>query len=470
MALTRPTAAQIDSTAEVITDPISLLNNKSNIANVDVGFLLNRDGGISSNVAMFWQESSRQFVFALTSSNAVGRFSNIAVTSNANVLIGNLTISGQLNANVIRGNTGFQLGPDNTMGTVKWDKTTTPSNPWFGIYDTGNGRYYGIATNLPAPPGVAALGGYYRGMGVGGTTSSDNLPIFGVLNSTQGGETGCFVVYDTKRVKTFTNTLDDGSGNMILASNTVSTSTSTGALTVTGLGGVGIAGNLFAGQINTPGNVVAAQFVGSGSLLTALPGYAYSNVNVAAYTQTQSYTNYSNVNLSAYLGGAVTIGGNLTINGNLFVNGNVTTINANNLNINDSMIYLADDNPADTLDIGIVSAFTSAVRYQHTGFVRDATDGTWKLFAHVVPEPTTTVDFTNATYSNLLIGNLTLSGTTTATSNVTGAVVINGSGGLGVGGNIYVGQRVGFVWGTNNVSSVYQVFNYSTNSLDTVFG
>jgi hypothetical protein len=103
----------------------------------------------------------------------------------------------------------------------------------------------------------------------------------------------------------------------------------------------------------------------------------------------------------------VTIGGNLTVNGNLFINGNSTIINANNLSINDSMIYLADDNPADTLDIGLVSAFTDAVRYQHTGLVRDASDGTWKLFANVVAEPTTTVDFTNATYSNLQIGNLT---------------------------------------------------------------
>jgi len=52
------------------------------------------------------------------------------------------------------------------------------------------------------------------------------------------------------------------------------------------------------------------------------------------------------------------ITGNLTVSGNLFVNGNVTTINANNLSINDSLIYLADDNPADTIDIGFVSSFT----------------------------------------------------------------------------------------------------------------
>ena len=102
MGLTRPTAAQIDSTTEVITDPISLLNNKSNRANVDVGFLFNRDGGISSNVAVFWQENTKQFVFALTSSNAVSRFSNIIVTSNANVQTGNVFTIGYIHAENVK--------------------------------------------------------------------------------------------------------------------------------------------------------------------------------------------------------------------------------------------------------------------------------------------------------------------------------------------------------------------------------
>ena len=174
-----------------------------------------------------------------------------------------------------------------------------------------------------------------------------------------------------------------------------------------------ISGNTSIGQnLTVSGNVTAVYFSGSGQFLTGLPT-AYSNVNVAAYTQTQSFTNYSNVNLSAYLGGSVTIGGNLSVNGNLFVNGNVTTINANNFNISDSLIFMADFNPADTLDIGIVSSFTpGGGSYQHTGFVRDASDGVWKLFAGVAAEPTTTVDFTNATYSTIRVGNIYAGGTT----------------------------------------------------------
>jgi hypothetical protein len=109
--------------------------------------------------------------------------------------------------------------------------------------------------------------------------------------------------------------------------------------------------------------------------------------------------------------GGVGIGGNLYIGGNLQVAGNVTYFDSNNVTFNDAMIYLADDNTGDVLDIGFVSSFTNP-GYQHTGFVRDATDGVWKLFANVAAEPTTTIDFTNATYSNLRIGNLTSIGGT----------------------------------------------------------
>jgi hypothetical protein len=122
-------------------------------------------------------------------------------------------------------------------------------------------------------------------------------------------------------------------------------------------------------------------------------------------------------------GGATYLDGDVTVTGNLFVNGNVTYINSNNVNISDSMIYLAEDNPADTLDIGFVSAFTDAVRYQHTGFVRDATDGVWKLFANVVPEPTTTVDFTDANYGNLLVGNIQATNI-----NTSGNITVSGTG------------------------------------------
>lgn len=125
---------------------------------------------------------------------------------------------------------------------------------------------------------------------------------------------------------------------------------------------------------------------------------------------------------NATVGGALNVGGNLSVTGNLFINGNATIINSNNLTVNDSMIYLAEENPADTLDIGITAHVVNP-SLNHVGFVRDATDGVWKLFSNVSTQPTTTVNFTNATYSNIRVGNLTAidgSFTGNITANVAG--------------------------------------------------
>jgi hypothetical protein len=158
-------------------------------------------------------------------------------------------------------------------------------------------------------------------------------------------------------------------------------------------------------NISAAGNITATYFVGNGALLTGITSN-YSNVQTAAYAQTQGYTNYSNVNLQAYLGSDVVIGGNLTINGNLFLNGNTTLLNTNNLIINDNIIYLANANPSNVLDLGFVGHFTSS-RYQHTGFVRQAASGQWKLFSNVTAEPGNTLDFTAAVYDDIQVGNIT---------------------------------------------------------------
>ena len=70
--------------------------------------------------------------------------------------------------------------------------------------------------------------------------------------------------------------------------------------------------------------------------------------------------------------------------------------------------YATTDNLS---DIGIMSAYrTNFVRYR-SGLVKSASDGLWKLFSGVATDPTSNImDFTNATYDNLRIGNLTTTG------------------------------------------------------------
>ena len=78
---------------------------------------------------------------------------------------------------------------------------------FIGVYDSGNALYYGISPGLPAPPGTAAVGGYYGGLGIGGSVDdTSNQPIFGVLASNQSsngiGNTA-FTVYANGVIESF---------------------------------------------------------------------------------------------------------------------------------------------------------------------------------------------------------------------------------------------------------------------------
>lgn len=141
----------------------------------------------------------------------------------------------------------------------------------------------------------------------------------------------------------------------------------------------------------------------------------FANANAASQSasiatlQTQVYTN-SNVAtylLSSFIGiGVLTTSGNLTVGGNLIVNGNTTVINTASYTVEDNIIQMADGNPADSLDLGFIAHRTVNSTLQHTGLVRDSSAGNWKLFSNVTAQPGATVDFTNAVYDGLVVGNV----------------------------------------------------------------
>lgn len=95
----------------------------------------------------------------------------------------------------------------------------------------------------------------------------------------------------------------------------------------------------------------------------------------------------------------------LTVTGNLTVSGTTTTVNATDLEISDPLIYIGTGNSANVNDLGIVGHFDDGT-YQHTGIVRDATDGKWKLFSGVTTEPSGTIDFSSYTKDALVLGAL----------------------------------------------------------------
>jgi len=70
---------------------------------------------------------------------------------------------------------------------------------------------------------------------------------------------------------------------------------------------------------------------------------------------------------------------------------------------------------------------------------------------------------------NTMTGILIITNTTSSISNTTGALRVTG--GVGVTGNVYIGFNSALGYSNaNSISVVYQYYNSTTNSLDTVFG
>jgi hypothetical protein len=139
--------------------------------------------------------------------------------------------------------------------------------------------------------------------------------------------------------------------------------------------------------------------------------------------------------------GAVGITGDINVTGNFNVSGNLNYQNVTDLVVGDPLIYLAANGVGDTDDIGIVGNYNDGA-YRHTGLARDHSDDIWKFFTDLAPEPTTVIDWANASYPTVKVGNL-LSANLTGTgwANITGNVTAgNANLGNAVTANYFVGS------------------------------
>ena len=106
--------------------------------------------------------------------------------------------------------------------------------------------------------------------------------------------------------------------------------------------------------------------------------------------------------------GTVTAG-DVTINGDLTVSGTTTTVSAQDLVVSDPLIYIGEGNTANLVDLGVVSSFNDGT-YQHSGIVRDASAGKWKVFKGVIDEPTTIINFAQGSLDDLAVNNVEVAG------------------------------------------------------------
>ena len=135
--------------------------------------------------------------------------------------------------------------------------------------------------------------------------------------------------------------------------------------------------------------------------VTRIPTYVYSGISGQIAIDSSGVASFA----------SDASGTNLTLSGNLTVNGDTVSVNTTTVTVDDPMFALADNNSADTVDIGWYGKYVdSGTKY--SGLFRDASDSDmWKLFSatgNSHEAPTTTVNTTSGfTLANLSVNGLT---------------------------------------------------------------
>lgn len=442
MGLTRTRFIQTDTTKAKLDDPITLLNGSATEANIDVGFIVNRDAGISSNIALFWDESNDRFTVAATTDTGSTN-SNVGISSYSDFRIGTVIVD-SIKTDSYQFANGASYVPA-AVDTLSANNFVSNNSTIGTLTITGNllyqGNVYSIGTtdlsvadsiihlhtqaNL-APlvvddaKDVGLLLHYYK--------TQDSAAFLGWKNTS--GYLEWYAAGSEGVGNVFSGTYGTiKSGDLILANATVSSSTSSGALIVTGGAGIGGAlyisntGDVSANIGNVRSNVSAIE-----SSINAF--FTYANTKIGTNSSSNLVVTSSADSISATTG-ALVVNGGIGTGGNIYVGGATYT----------NGLFWAANNVA----IGgpAVGNF-SELQYSNAGL-----QGASSMRFDVVS------------------GNIVLVTTTDSTSTSTGALVVKG--GIGATGNIFAGGFSGTHYGDgqylSNIAAVSATT--ATNALNT---
>lgn len=163
---------------------------------------------------------------------------------------------------------------------------------------------------------------------------------------------------------------------------------SSGTLSTSRLATSGVSSGTYGGATSIPqivvdsyGRITSASNVSASSINSF--NYHTGNANFEIVTSTGSLTAGIGQDLGTTSNPTFN---NLVISGNLTVQGTTTTISANNLKVEDNLIYLNDSSSNTNVDLGFAGNYNDGT-YRHAGLFRDATDGIFKFFDRYTPEP-----------------------------------------------------------------------------------
>jgi len=414
MALTRPRFGQLNTSVVAGADPITVLHAGASTANVDVGFLMNRANGLVSNVALYWNETGNTFVTAFTSNTGITD-TNVAVTTYAPITTGNHISSGTVIANAINAGTIGNVGATHTGSTLTLTSYANIAGPLVVTNNTAVQAIQVAGTSTKGGAGyhdfllVTNQGGgtnpnkTFRLNSIGGIEIINSAYTSNLFTLTDGGDLTIPGKITVNALYTTTglfwagnnNVISSGGGgsapagstgqvqynnggalgasslyyysgnSSIVATGSIS-STSTASGTFQVLGGIGISGNVWAGQVYATNN-------GNGTNFAVGDDAWIGDINIAntmgikgQQDPTQGYVVFGNANNTNYIGrngsnpitvtGAFSITGNTAISSTMYAQGVYdngtrvvsTSTGAGNLTISGNAINLPSSGPGAT--------------------------------------------------------------------------------------------------------------------------
>lgn len=313
--------------------------------------------------------------YILVAQNASPATSTGNVSVNGTITVVNLTANGILSGN------GVSVSSLNasalTTGTVPLGRLSSANSSANGVVDTTTQTFAG---NKTFDNNVAIIG--YLTVGNSTITLNSTTLVLGnassnlVMNSSAVLLDGSQIINSSGTANNATNLNGQPATYYTNASNI-----SSGTLPIAQLDA-----NVLL-TTSTTGINASALSTGTVPLAQLISANSVSNGIVNITTQT--------------FAGNKTFSNDVSISGNLNVLGTTTTVSANNLIVDDSLIQLAANNTtSDLLDIGLYGNYNAdGGSHEHAGFFRDATDQTWKLFEGLQESPTTTVNTSGTGYT-----------------------------------------------------------------------
>jgi hypothetical protein len=338
--------------------------------------------------------------------------------SGSTLRIGNISLSQGANGG---------LAITSSAGNLAILSDTISANSWVGLYssnvvESSTNLFY---SNARVYSNVIAVLSTLAGNGIA-------IDANGVISSTLTGTVSANTVRDLT-----TSNIAEGSNlyytNVRVYSNVVSMlsgytgninagNITTSILIANSIVGTALGGSITGANLISTNNISSFNWIGlyTANAIESASNLYYTNARVFAALSSGTGVDYSNTT------GVISIGqnvspnasvtfANLTVTGTASFYGNVTTYSSNNLSISDNMIYLNNGSTTSNPDLGFAGNYNDG-SYKHTGFFRDATDGTWKVFDNYSPEPDAS-QFIDTAHASFRLANLSA---TTVTANIVG--------------------------------------------------